>query len=163
FINAGEEGNHPARLLKLLSRYIHLTDSMPEFLTRVHDVDGIEAAFKAGKRSLYLTGNGIPLTGDQQTQEEELGLVRVLAQLGVRMMHLTYNWRSPMGDGCGQPTDGGLSDFGHAAIREMNRLGIMVDLAHTGWQTCLDAARVSTRPVEVSHSVADAINHHIRA
>ncbi|HWL54892.1 MAG TPA: membrane dipeptidase [Chthoniobacteraceae bacterium] len=163
FLNAGEEGNQPTRLLKRLARYVHLIDSMPELLARAHDVDGIEAAFKAGKRTIYLTGNGIPLVGDQQTPEEELGLVRVFAQLGVRMMHLTYNRRNPMGDGCGEPTDGGLSDFGQAAIREMNRLGVIVDLAHTGWQTCLDAARVSTRPVVVSHSVADAINHHIRA
>ena len=163
FINAGEEGNQPTRLLKRLARYVHLTDAMPDFLARAHDVDAIEAAFKAGKRTLYLTGNGIPLTGEQQTPEEELALVRVFAQLGVRMMHLTYNRRNPMGDGCGETTDGGLSDFGQAAIREMNRCGVIVDLAHTGWQTCLDAARASRQPVVVSHSVADAVNHHIRA
>ncbi len=163
FINAGEEGNQPAQLLKRLARYTHLIDSMPEVLARASDVDSIEAAFKAGKRTLYLTTNGVPLTGRQLTVEDEMGLIRVFAQLGVRMMHLTYNRRNLLGDGCGEPRDGGLSDFGEAAIREMNRLGVIIDLAHTGWQTCLDAAKVSGQPVVVSHSVADAVNHHIRA
>jgi len=56
-----------------------------------------------------------------------------------------------------------LSDFGHATIREMNRLGILIDLAHTGWQTCLETALASEQPVVVSHSTACALNKHIRS
>ena len=62
------------------------------------------------------------------------------------MMHLTYNRRNPLGDGCGEPADGGLSDFGRAAIAEMNRVGVIVDVAHSGWRTSLEAAKASTQP-----------------
>src|SRR5690606_26380862 len=89
--------------------------------------------------------------------------IRVFAQLGVRMMHLTYKRRNAIGDGCGEPHDGGLSDFGHAVVAEMNRLGVMIDLAHTGWQTCRDAARATKRPLLVSHSAVHALSAHIRA
>ncbi|MDE2800979.1 MAG: membrane dipeptidase, partial [Gemmatimonadota bacterium] len=123
----------------------------------------IAAAHKAGKRCTYLTCNGIPLAGDQTNPEEELRYIRVFAQLGARMMHLTYNRRNPIGDGCGEPNDAGLSDFGHATVAEMNRLGIIIDISHTGWQTCLDAAKASAQPVVVSHSVACTLNEHIRS
>ena len=68
-----------------------------------------------------------------------------------------------IGDGCGEKTDAGLSDFGEAAIAEMNRVGVIPDCAHSGWQTSLEAARISTRPVVASHSVCGAIYSHIRS
>ncbi len=163
FQNAGEEGNDPLRLIKRLARHTYITDAMPDFLQRATTPDDIVAAHKAGKRCTYLTCNGIPLAGDQTNPPEELRYLRVFAQFGARMMHLTYNRRNPIGDGCGEPRDGGLSDFGHAAVAEMNRLGIIIDLSHTGWQTCLDAAKASEQPVVVSHAVARALNEHIRS
>ena len=163
FQNAGEEGNDPMRLIKRLARHTYVTDAMPGFLQRVPTPDAIEAAHSAGKRCTYLTCNGVPLVGDQTNPEEEIRYLRIFAQLGARMMHLTYNRRNPIGDGCGEPANAGLSDFGHTVIKEMNRLGILIDLAHTGWQTCLETARASEQPVVVSHSVAGAINHHIRS
>jgi len=163
FQNAGEEGSDPMRLIKRLARHTYVTDAMPEFLQRVPNPDAIEAAHRAGKRCTYLTCNGVPLVGDQTNPEEELRYIRIFAQLGARMMHLTYNRRNPIGDGCGEPANAGLSDFGHAAIGEMNRLGVIIDLAHTGWQTCLDTARASEQPVVVSHSTAAGVQHHIRS
>lgn len=163
FQNAGEECNDPLRLIKRLARHTYVTDAMPDFLQRVPAPDDIVAAHKSGKRCTYLTCNGIPLAGDQANPDEELRFIRVFAQLGARMMHLTYNRRNPIGDGCGEPANAGLSDFGRATIAEMNHLGMMIDLAHTGWQTCLDAAKASTQPVVVSHSTACAINRHIRS
>ena len=163
FQNAGEECNDPLRLIKRLARHTYNTDAMPDFLQRVTTPDDIVAAHKAGKRCTYLTCNGIPLAGDQTNPEEELRFIRVFAQLGARMMHLTYNRRNPIGDGCGEPNDAGLSDFGHATVAEMNRLGIIIDISHTGWQTCLDAAKASAQPVVVSHSVACTLNEHIRS
>ena len=154
FQNAGEEGNDPLRLMKRLARHTYVTDAMP---------DDIVAAHESGKHCTYLTCNGIPLVGDQTNPEEELRYLRIFAQFGVRMMHLTYNRRNPIGDGCGEPKDAGLSDFGHATVAEMNHLGIIIDLAHTGWQTCLDAANASNQPVVVSHSVACTLNEHIRS
>ena len=54
-------------------------------------------------------------------------------------MHLTYNRRNMIGDGCAEPANGGLSDFGRAVVAEMNRVGVIVDVAHSGWQTSLEA------------------------
>ena len=56
----------------------------------------------------------------------------------------------------------GLSDFGRAAIAEMNRVGVLVDVAHSGWRTSLEAAKASRHPVVASHSGCDAVHHHIR-
>lgn len=162
-INAGQECNDPMRLLKRLARYTCLIDAMPDFLSRATGAGQILANYHAGKRSLCLTLNGIPLRGRQESVEDELGVIRVFAQLGVRMMHLTYNRRNAIGDGCGEPNDGGLSDFGHAVVAEMNRQGVIIDLAHTGWKTCLDTCKATRNPVLVSHSTVHALNAHVRA
>jgi membrane dipeptidase len=78
------------------------------------------------------------------------------------MMHLTYNRRNMLGDGCGEAADGGVSDLGRAAIAEMNRTGVIVDVAHSGWRTSLEAAKASSRPMVASHTAAAAVNKHIR-
>lgn len=79
------------------------------------------------------------------------------------MMHLTYNRRNVLGDGCAEPANGGISDLGRAAIAEMNRTGVIVDVAHSGWQTSLEAAKASSKPVVASHSGAVEVYKHIRS
>jgi membrane dipeptidase len=160
--NAGEEGNAPLRLIKRLARYTYVTDMLPDVLRRATTPDDIVAAKKEGRHCMYMMCNGVPLPQDWVSVEEELRYIRVFFQLGCRMMHLTYNRRNVIGDGCAEPGDAGLSDFGRAVVQEMNRVGVIVDVAHSGWQTCLDAAQVSERPVVVSHSCAWALNHHHR-
>ena len=161
--NAGEEGQAPLRLIKRLARYTHVTDIMRDVVRRAATPDDIAAAKADGSRCLYLTGNGVPLPQDWVSVEEELRFIRIFFQLGCRMMHLTYNRRNMIGDGCGEPADGGLSDFGRAVVAEMNRVGVIVDVAHCGWRTSLDAARSSARPMVASHSVCAALNAHCRA
>jgi membrane dipeptidase len=78
------------------------------------------------------------------------------------MMHLTYNRRNMIGDGCAEKTDSGLSDFGVEAVREMCRAGVIPDGAHSGQQTCVDAAKVASKPVVVSHSACRALHESIR-
>lgn len=160
--NAGEEGQDPLQLLKRLGNFIHLTDSLPETLQRAVKPDDIVAAKEAGKRCLYLSGNGVPLAQQWKTAEEELRFVRVFFQLGVRMMHLTYNRRNMLGDGCAEKGDAGLSDLGRQAIAEMNRVGVLVDVAHSGWRTCIEAAQASDRPIVASHSAVHALSGHVR-
>jgi membrane dipeptidase len=163
FQNAGEEGQSPERLLKRLARFTYLGDMLRDFLVRAAVPDDIEAARKAGKSCLYLTGNGVPLAQRWDTVEDELSYVRVFFQLGIRMMHVTYNRRNMLGDGCAELANGGLSDFGRAAIGEMNRVGVIVDVAHSGWRTSLEAAQISKQPMVASHTSCDALQHHIRA
>lgn len=162
FQNAGEEGQDPLRLLTRLARFTFVTDALRGFISRAATPDDIEAAKRAGKHCLYLTGNGVPLAQRWATVEDELKHVRVFFQLGIRMMHLTYNRRNMLGDGCGEAADGGVSDLGRAAIAEMNRAGVIVDVAHSGWRTSLEAAKASSRPVVASHAAAAALHKHIR-
>jgi len=160
--NAGEEGNSIPRLLKRLARFTYVTDMMGDFVTRAAMPDDILKAKQDGKRCLYMTCNGVPLLQEWISVEEELRYIKIFFQLGVRMMHLTYNRRNMIGDGCAEPSDGGLSDFGRAVVAEMNRVGVIVDVAHSGWRTSLEAAKVSERPVVASHSGCAALNPHYR-
>ncbi len=163
FQNAGEESQDPLILIRRLARFTWLTDMLPDTLSRASLPTDIEIAKSRGRHCLYLTGNGVPLTQQWVTAEEELACIRLFFQLGIRMMHLTYNRRNMLGDGCGETTDGGVSDLGRQAIAEMNRVGVIVDVAHSGWRTSREAALASTRPMVASHTVCDAVNHHIRA
>ncbi|MAI33445.1 MAG: dipeptidase [Planctomycetaceae bacterium TMED240] len=163
FQNAGEEGQDPLRLLKRLARFTYVTDLMRGFVSKAASPQDVLNAKQEGRHCLYMTGNGVPLTQQWVSVPDELRYVRIFYQLGIRMMHLTYQRRNMIGDGCGEKTDAGLSDFGEAAIAEMNRVGVIPDCAHSGWQTSLEAARVSTKPVVASHSVCGGIYPHIRS
>ena len=160
--NAGEEGNSIPRLLKRLARFTYVTDMMGDFVARAATPDDILKAKQDGKRCLYMTCNGVPLPQEWVSVEEELRYIKIFFQLGVRMMHLTYNRRNVIGDGCAELSDGGLSDFGRAVVKEMNRVGVIVDVAHSGWRTSLEAAEASERPVVASHSGCAALNPHYR-
>ncbi|WP_298128083.1 dipeptidase [Brevundimonas sp.] len=94
---------------------------------------------------------------------DSLGLLRVFHALGVRYMTLTHSTTTTWADSATDaPKWGGLSPFGEAVVREMNRLGIMVDLSHVSEETMLDALRVSEVPVIFSHSSARGVTGHPR-
>jgi membrane dipeptidase len=162
FQNTGEEGSDPMRLIKRLAHFTKATDSMRPELSKVVTAEEVEALKKAGKVGLCFTTNGVPLMMDWESVREELRFVRLFHELGTRMMHLTYNRRNPIGDGAGEPHDGGLSDFGHAAVAEMNRIGVIVDVAHSGWKTAFDAAKASTKPMVASHTTCASLYEHFR-
>lgn len=94
---------------------------------------------------------------------DSLGLLRVFHAMGVRYMTLTHSTTTTWADSATDaPKWGGLSPFGEAVVREMNRLGIMVDLSHVSEETMLDAMRVSEAPVIFSHSSARGVTDHPR-
>jgi membrane dipeptidase len=163
FQNAGEEGNDPLRLIKRLARFTFTTDLLRGELFKAATPDDIVAAKRQGRLCLYFTANGVPLRQQWNNVRDELGLIRIFQQLGIRMMHLTYNRRNMIGDGAGEASDGGLSDFGRAVVAALNRLGIIADVAHSGWRTSLEAAKASKQPVVASHTTAAALHRHIRA
>jgi membrane dipeptidase len=163
FQNAGEEGQDPMRLIKRLAHFTYLTDMMPEFVAKAVTPGAVATAKEAGRHCLYFSGNGVPLRQQWESVEDELRYVRIFFELGIRMMHLTYQRRNMIGDGCGETSNAGLSDFGRAAVAELNRVGVIPDVAHAGWQTSLEAAQVSERPVAASHTVCAALHPHIRS
>jgi membrane dipeptidase len=84
--------------------------------------------------------------------------VDIFANLGVRVIQLTYNPANALGDGSMAPENRGLTPFGHAVVERLNANRIMVDLSHSGQKTCLDAARASKQPISINHTGCRALN-----
>jgi membrane dipeptidase len=88
---------------------------------------------------------------------DKLERVETFADLGVRIVQLTYNDRNTVGCGSIVPDNCGLSDFGHALVERLNARHLVVDLSHSGQQLCLDAARFSQAPICISHTGCRAL------
>jgi membrane dipeptidase len=115
--------------------------------------DDMEKAMRAGR-----IGSALGLEGGHAIQNS-LGALRAYFDLGVRYMTLTHNVTLDWADcAAGPPTHGGLTKFGEEVVREMNRLGMLVDLSHVSPDTMDDALRVSEAPVIFSHSSAKALD-----
>lgn len=123
FQNAGVESQDPLQIIKRLSRFTYVADALDEFLLRASFPGDVERAHAEGRRCFYMSSNGVPLAQQWVSLEEELTYIKTFFYLGHRMMHLTYNRRNMIGDGCAEPADAGLSDFGRAVVAEMNRVG----------------------------------------
>ena len=160
--NAGQESQSPLRIYRRLAHFTYVTDMLRDFVFKAATPDDIVAAKKQNKHCLYFSANGVPLAEEWVSAAGELAHIRLFFQLGIRMMHLAYSWRNMIGDGCVEPGNAGLSDFGRMVVAEMNRVGVIPDVAHCGWQTSLETAQVSRKPVVASHSACDALHHHIR-
>jgi microsomal dipeptidase-like Zn-dependent dipeptidase len=122
----------------------------------IENVADIQRAKKEGKVGVIMAFQ------DGRPMEYDLGLVRGLYRLGLRMSGLTYQRKNYFADGCGERTDSGLSTLGVQLIEEMNRLGIVIDLTHTGHASSLDAIEVSQHPVIFSHNCTRGIYDHFR-
>lgn len=95
--------------------------------------------------------------------DNSLGALRMLRKLGVAYMTLTHNHNTPWADSAtDEPQSNGLNDFGRDVVREMNRIGMLVDLSHVAPTTMRAALEVTTAPVIFSHSSCRAICDHVR-
>lgn len=90
--------------------------------------------------------------------EGRLEYVDLFHRLGLRICQLTYQRRNLAGDGTGEPANAGLSLYGRELVAELNRLGILIDLSHTGTAGCLETVELSTAPVAVTHSCLKSFN-----
>jgi membrane dipeptidase len=88
---------------------------------------------------------------------KNLNMVEFYYQLGITSMIISYNIKTSMGDGCIEKNDGGLSILGRNLIKEMNRVGMLIDCAHTGYKTTMETMECSQKPVIVSHANAYAL------
>ena len=89
--------------------------------------------------------------------DSRIHFVELFADLGIRVVQLTYNNQNDFGGSCYKSHDSGLSRFGRELVHEMNRAGILVDLSHVGNRTTLDAIRYSKKPVAVTHANPDSV------
>ncbi|GGO51015.1 Zn-dependent dipeptidase, dipeptidase homolog [Roseovarius pacificus] len=84
--------------------------------------------------------------------EDDIGLVEVLHKLGARFMQLSYNNQSLLATGCYEAEDPGITRMGRQVIREMNRVGLVVDMSHSADRSTIEAADISERPIAVTHA-----------
>jgi membrane dipeptidase len=84
--------------------------------------------------------------------EDDIGLVEKVHQLGCRFMQLTYNNQSLLATGCYEKNDSGVTNFGREVIKEMNRVGIVVDMSHSAEKSTFDAIEISERPIAITHA-----------
>jgi membrane dipeptidase len=139
-----------------IGRWYRMFDENSDVVMPVRSGIDIDAAKRQGKIGFIL--------GFQNTSpfEDDLALVSIFHQLGVRIVQLTYNIQNLVGGSCYEPTDSGLTRFGHNVISEMNRLGMIIDLSHVGERTTLDAIETSARPVAITHSNPLSFHKHPR-
>ncbi len=84
--------------------------------------------------------------------EDDIGLIEICHQLGVRFMQLTYNNQSLLATGCYEAEDTGLTRFGKQAVEEMNRVGLVVDMSHSAERSTREAIDHSARPIAITHA-----------
>ena len=132
--------------LSHLARWRRLYRDYADLILPGRSSADIERAHREGKTAIVLGAqNCSPI-------DDELGLVEVMHDLGLRIMQLTYNNQSLIGAGCYETEDPGISRFGREVIKEMNRVGMIVDLSHSAERTSLEAIEISERPVAISHA-----------
>jgi membrane dipeptidase len=133
-----------------------LIEVHPDYFMQVRVASDMARAKREGKLGIILSFESADMHGGQVSSLE------VFRGLGVRVMQLSYNRKSPFAAGVMEPNAGGLTALGRDAVREMNRLGIAVDLSHANAATTADALSVSTRPVVMTHAGCAAVHAHPR-
>jgi len=139
-----------------VSAWIRRLDERSATLEQVTSTRDILHAKETGKTGvIFGWQNASPI-------ENDLDRLALFHRLGVRVIQLTYNERNLLGNGCWERTDEGLSNFGVDAVREMDRLRILIDLSHVGDKTTLEAIELSERPVACTHANARSFFRHPR-
>nr|WP_042180901.1 dipeptidase [Kibdelosporangium sp. MJ126-NF4]CEL14664.1 putative dipeptidase [Kibdelosporangium sp. MJ126-NF4]CTQ96707.1 putative dipeptidase [Kibdelosporangium sp. MJ126-NF4] len=144
-------------VLEQIEIVYRLAERYPDSLAIATTADEAEEAFRAGRIASMLGAEG------GHCIAESLGVLSALRRLGVRYMTLTHNLNTPWADSAtDEPVHGGLTDFGRDVVREMNRIGMMVDLSHVAPATMRAAIETSRAPVVFTHSSCRNVNDHVR-
>jgi membrane dipeptidase len=132
--------------LSALSRWRRAFRDNHDIIQPVTNAAGIRTAMSE-QRTAVLLGfqNTLPL-------EDDLALVEIFYDLGIRCIQLTYNHQGLAGAGCLEPVDPGLSLYGKKIVAEMNRLRMLIDVSHCGVKTTMDTIENSDSPIAVTHS-----------
>jgi membrane dipeptidase len=140
-----------AQVTAWLRRFRERTD-----IYRVLNVADIHRAKELGKTGIILSfQNASPI-------ENDLDRLALFQTLGVLIIQFTYHERNLLGNGCMERNDDGVSNFGVDAIKEMNDLGILIDLSHCGDRTTMEVIDHSEKPVAITHANARSFYDHRR-
>ena len=132
--------------LQNIGQWNRMFEMHSDLIIPVHTAADIEAAYAQNKVGIIFGfQNCSPI-------EDDIDLVAIFHQLGVRIMQLTYNNQSLLGAGCYETTDSGISRFGKVVIAEMNRVGMVIDMSHSAEESTLQAIEISQRPIVISHA-----------
>jgi membrane dipeptidase len=154
-INVGYDAFDWQQAIKNIGAFLTWFEKRPTRFTLVRRADDILAAKRDGKMAIAFDLEGM------NALDGHAYMVSLFYRLGVRQMLIAYNRNNLAGGGC-HDNDQGLSIFGRQVIEEMNRVGMLVDLSHTGYRTTMDVMNGASRPVIFSHSNPKAVYRHGR-
>lgn len=121
-------------------------EQFPDLIFHGQWASDIEKARETGRTAIFFGfQNPSPI-------EDDIGLVEVWHKLGARFMQLSYNNQSLLATGCYEAEDPGLTRMGKQVIKEMNRVGLVIDMSHSADRSTIEAAEVSTRPITITHA-----------
>lgn len=121
-------------------------EQFPDLIFQGRSAADVTIARETGRTAIFF--------GSQNPSciEDDIGLVEVMHTLGLRFMQLTYNNQSLLATGCYEAEDIGLTRMGKEVVREMNRVGLVVDMSHSGDRSTLQAIKHSSRPIAITHA-----------
>jgi membrane dipeptidase len=130
----------------VIERWNRWFERFPDLIFQGRTAEDVLRAQATGRTAIFF--------GSQNPSciEDDIGLVEVLHTLGLRFMQLTYNNQSLLASGCYEAEDTGLTRMGRAVVAEMNRVGMVIDMSHSGERSTLDAIDHSTRPIAITHA-----------
>lgn len=137
---------------KEVDKWNKIIDHHSQDLIKINSAADITAAKKAGKIGIILGFQNATMMGDDATRVDSF------ADKGVKIIQLTYNVRNQLGDGSMMTDNRGLTKFGHEVVERLNTKNTVVDLSHSGEQTCLDAIRASSKPIAITHTGCRALS-----
>ena len=121
-------------------------ERFPDLIFQGRTAADIDRARDTGRTAIFF-GSQNP-----SCMEDDIGLVEILYTLGLRFMQLTYNNQSLLATGCYEDDDTGLTRMGRQVVVEMNRVGLVVDMSHSGERSTLEAIEHSSRPIAITHA-----------
>ena len=154
----GSANGSARRALAMIDGLVRTADRYPAQMAVCDSVASVRATLEKGKHAACMGIEG------GHAIEGDLGLLRLFHQLGVRYMTLTHTVHNEFADSCApaEPRWGGLNRLGAKVVREMNRLGMVVDVSHVSDATFADVLRTTSAPVICSHSSLRALCPHPR-
>ena len=121
-------------------------ERFPKLIFQGFDSSDLKKAQQSGRTAIFF-GSQNP-----SCMEDDIGLVEILHRLGLRFMQLSYNNQSLLATGCYEQEDPGLTRMGREVIKEMNRVGLVVDMSHSAERSTLEAIEHSSRPIAITHA-----------